>query len=307
MLILIAGITGNIGSKCAASAIRREHTVRGLGRNPDKLDESIRSKLEGFVTSSSYYDIPALERAVDGVDAVICAYGPIPELFVDGQLHLLRAAERAGVKRFCADAWNMDWTRMQLGDHEVMDPFICFKQHVSVSSSIKPCYVLTGVFVEVFFSVKGHGHFSPANHGVYDPETKTMDVWGTGEEKYDMTTEEDIGEYTIEIITAQDSEKGGVFRVCSGQYSAKDIQKTYLKVRGVQLGWKQMGSLEDLQKTAISARKENKAPHYWGYIGYFYNLYMLKGWAALQSLDVTKYPGVKRTDLEAYLEKHPEV
>jgi len=98
MLILIAGITGNIGQKTALAGISSGHQIRGLGRSPQKLHSSISSNLESFVSSQNYYDISALEKAVQGVDAVICAYAGLPELVLDGQLLLLRAAERAGIK-----------------------------------------------------------------------------------------------------------------------------------------------------------------------------------------------------------------
>jgi uncharacterized protein YbjT (DUF2867 family) len=39
MLILIAGITGNIGAYAAAYALSQNHQVRGLGRTPKKLSE----------------------------------------------------------------------------------------------------------------------------------------------------------------------------------------------------------------------------------------------------------------------------
>ncbi|KAK3079412.1 hypothetical protein LTS18_004928, partial [Coniosporium uncinatum] len=96
MLILIAGITGNIGRACATHALSAGHHVRGLGRNPDRLPDSISAKLDSFVQSTSYYDVAALDKAcAGGVEAVICAYGPSQELALDGQLMLLRAAERA--------------------------------------------------------------------------------------------------------------------------------------------------------------------------------------------------------------------
>lgn len=98
MLVLVAGITGMVGRPCAEAAIARNHQVRGIGRDPNKLPTELREKLEGFVTSSGIYDIDALDRAVAGVDAIICAYGFEPEVLVEGQLLLLRAAERAGVK-----------------------------------------------------------------------------------------------------------------------------------------------------------------------------------------------------------------
>jgi uncharacterized protein YbjT (DUF2867 family) len=98
MLILIAGITGNMGKHLAQSALDRGHQVRGLGRSPKNLPSKLRDELENFIVSSSYYDISAIEQAVHGVDAVVCAYAGLPELQLDAQLILLRAAERAGLK-----------------------------------------------------------------------------------------------------------------------------------------------------------------------------------------------------------------
>lgn len=110
MLVLIAGVTGNLGQKIATSLLVRGHKVRGLGRNPAKLPKMIGEHLDSFVYSSAYFDILALDKACKGVDAVICAYQGIPELQLDGQLLLLRAAERAGVRRFIAASWNYDWS-----------------------------------------------------------------------------------------------------------------------------------------------------------------------------------------------------
>lgn len=53
MIILIAGITGNIGAHAAAHALSQGHTVRGLGRNPTKLPKKTADALENFVISSS--------------------------------------------------------------------------------------------------------------------------------------------------------------------------------------------------------------------------------------------------------------
>lgn len=108
MIILIAGMTGNIGAHAAAHALSQGQTVRRLGREPTKLPDKTAAALESFVTSSSYYDVAALDRAVAGVDAVICAYAGMPELHPDARLLLVRAYERAGVKRYLAAGWNYD-------------------------------------------------------------------------------------------------------------------------------------------------------------------------------------------------------
>lgn len=98
MLILIAGITGMVGQACASAALRAGHAVRGLGRNPDRVDGNIARKIEGFEKTYGIYDLEAIDHAVQGVDAIISAYTYEPEVLMEGQLLLLRAAERHGVK-----------------------------------------------------------------------------------------------------------------------------------------------------------------------------------------------------------------
>lgn len=98
MLMLIAGITGMCGQPCARTALSWGHQVRGMGRNPEKLDKDIKDKLESFVQIKGMLDTDGLDRSVKGVDAIICAYNNMPELIVAGQLALLYAAEKAGVR-----------------------------------------------------------------------------------------------------------------------------------------------------------------------------------------------------------------
>jgi hypothetical protein len=155
MIMLIAGITGNIGAYAAAHALSKGHIVRGLGRNPARLPEKTATALESFVTSNSYYDTAALDRAVAGIDAVICAYAGMPELYLDAQLLLLRACERAGVKRYLAAGWNHDWLVLKLGEEPVYDAAMMFHHQVALTYKIKPCHVFSGMLAEDFFGLDG--------------------------------------------------------------------------------------------------------------------------------------------------------
>lgn len=97
MLVLIVGITGNIGLKLASGLVRRGHQVRGASRSKAKLPEAELQKLESFHETSTWYDVAALRRAVRGVDAVVCAYTPLPVLALEGELLLVRIMEEEGV------------------------------------------------------------------------------------------------------------------------------------------------------------------------------------------------------------------
>ncbi|UPK94704.1 hypothetical protein LCI18_005639 [Fusarium solani-melongenae] len=295
MLVLVAGATGNLGLHIIDALSARGHKVRGLGRTPSKLDGARKAKLDGFVTSQSYYDIPALEEAVDGVDAVICAYQGLPELHLDAQLLLLRAAERAGVQK-----------DLKLGMHQSYDPQICFRQQVQLTSTIKPIYIFTGAFAEVFFSLPGHGNFSPANNGPWDPAAKTLDVWGTGNEKWNLTTEQDAAAVTAALVSREDAAQGGFWSFNSGEYSANDIARIYKEVRGKEVTLKMRGSVDELEQAALTARSQRPYRDYFSYIGLFYQLYQINGAYALRNVQ-NESIGIKGTALEEFLRANPRV
>ncbi|KAK3203406.1 hypothetical protein GRF29_112g1233190 [Pseudopithomyces chartarum] len=299
MLVLIAGITGHVGQHLARHAIAKGLSVRGLGRSPEKLDPSI--QLESFVQSSSYYDVPALDAAVNGVDAIIVAYLGTPELAVDGHLLLLRAAERAGVRVFHSATWCYDFRKTAFEEHESYDPFVAFRRIAELSSPIKPIYVLTGVLAEVMFGVKGRADFSPKSGGVYDPEKKRFEYYGTGDEKYQWTTEEDAAKFSIEIIMSEEgrSGNGGFFTTWSGEHSVKEMAEVYEKVSGKTVELKNMGTLEELEKKALKGRAESTPAGFWGYIGAFYQLFTInRRWVMTGE---NQFPNVERTSLEDFM------
>ncbi|KAF2169269.1 hypothetical protein M409DRAFT_64988 [Zasmidium cellare ATCC 36951] len=306
MLVLIAGVTGNLGQKLVKSLLSRNHQVRGLGRSPSKLDKDIQSGLESFVQSQNYYDVPALEKACTGVDAVICAYLGTPELQLEGQLLLLRAAERVGVKRYVAAAWNYDWRKMSFGQHESYDMYLPFRRIVEFTSEIRPIYIFTGVLAEVLFSVPGHGDFGPKNHGVWDPVKKEMHVWGEGNEVWHWTTEEDCAEFTAAILERTDAEDQQFWTVCSGESTLPEMAETYGKVRGSGGSVVKKGNLDDLRREAFDARRSGTTKRFYEYIGWFYQLFTVDGTWVLKDLDNDKLR-VKATSLEQFFKDSPEI
>lgn len=306
MLVLVVGASGNIGQLLIDSLTTRGHRVRILARNPSRIDSTRLKLVETIIHSTSYYDIEALDRACAGVDAIINAYNGIPELQLEGQLLLLRAAERACVKRFVSASWNYDWSAMQLGTHESYDPYIAFYNYVDMTSDIKPIYIFCGVLAEVLFAVPGHGDFAPKNHGCWDPETKKMEIWGTGDEPWHWTTEKDAAEFTVEIVQRDDAVDGGFWRVCSGENTLKEMSVIYEKVKERKVDVTYMGTVSDLRNNALEARRRGSRKNFWSYIGWFYQLFTVDGTWTLKTLDNDKL-GVKVTSLEEFLRKNPSV
>ncbi|KAH6972069.1 hypothetical protein BKA56DRAFT_493971 [Ilyonectria sp. MPI-CAGE-AT-0026] len=306
MLVLVPGVTGNLGLHLIDSLVSRGHQVRGLGRSPAKLTSEQLSKLESFVEIKNYYDTDALDTACAGADAVICAYAGTPLMHLDAQLILLRAAERAGITRFHAASWNCDWRELKLGMHQSYDACIAFYQHAKLTSSIKPIYILTGGLTEVYFSLPGHGNFSPAHNGPWDPEKKTVDIWGTGDETWNLTTEKDAAEFSAEVIQRDDAPEGGFWELHSGAYSPRDLARIYKEVRGVEVGLNPRGTLGDLKDLAYTLRSQKPYNDYYSFVGLFYQLFQLDGTYSLKKLDNHRL-NVKTTSMEEFLRQNPQV
>ncbi|RDW59129.1 NmrA-like protein [Coleophoma crateriformis] len=301
MLVLITGMTGMVGRPMVEAALARGHSVRGMGRDRNKVPESTLERLESFVQCTSIYDLPALDRAVEGVDAIVNANTYAAEVVLDGQLLLLRAAERAGVKIFHAASWNFDWSKDTLGNHEGYDPFLCFANQVRLTSSIRPLYMFTGAIVEFFYD-------NPRG-SAWDPKTKTMSYFGDGSKKFNFTTANDLAAYTIEAISTPEADQGGFVRVESFRATWGDLVTEYEAARGgtVKAQLKCFGSEADVEGMLATARKTIPAREYEKYIGLSYVLNMLRDTWDYEPIDCKRFSGVKQTTLREWLKDHPEL
>jgi uncharacterized protein len=91
MNIVLAGATGNIGSRILDEALRRGHRVTGLTRDPAKLEA--RSGLEAKKANTA--EVAAFVEALKGHDAAILSV----KWNENDVHHVLDALRKAGVKR----------------------------------------------------------------------------------------------------------------------------------------------------------------------------------------------------------------
>ena len=105
MLVLVLGGTGTLGRQIARRALDAGHDVRCMVRTPRKA--SFLQEWGCELTRGDLLQPDSLDYALDGVDAVIDASTSRPtdpisvyDTDWDGKLNLLRACERADVKRF---------------------------------------------------------------------------------------------------------------------------------------------------------------------------------------------------------------
>ena len=311
MLILIPGATGNLGVHLVRSTLRRGHKVRGLGRSPTKLPEDLRNQLESFVEISGFDDRAKLDVGCSGVDAVICAYGSDPVLLLDGQLALLRASERAGIKRFHAASWNLDWSNMPLGTIESYDPLIAFSRQAALTSSIKPIYVFCGVLATTLFGVPGAGALEgdSAMWIHQEKQERMINVVGDGNTLTPYGVEADVADFSVAVTTGEDGEKGGYCKFCSDEFTMNELAATYRKVRQADCSVNQVMDVEAcrqmLEKARAGADDAGNLREQWpNFIGLVYGLVCAEGTYNPKPVDASRYPDVPRTKIEDFVQEN---
>ena len=103
--ILVAGATGYLGRFVARELKSRGHFVRALVRSPEKLDD-LRGELDQIVAAEVTRP-ETLAEVCDGIDVVFSSVGvtrqrdglTFRDVDYQGNLNLLRVAQRAGVKK----------------------------------------------------------------------------------------------------------------------------------------------------------------------------------------------------------------
>ena len=143
MKVIIFGSTGPTGRQVVTQALEQGHDVTAFARSPENIDQK-HEKLQ--VEKGDVLDFAAVERALQGQDAVICTLGLPPKdksnLRANGTKNIIRAMEKTGIKRFiCQSSYGVGDTSETLpflmkylivpfilhrafADHEVQENYI---------------------------------------------------------------------------------------------------------------------------------------------------------------------------------------
>lgn len=116
--VLVAGATGDLGSRIVRELLTHDTTVRvltrpGSGTAQRQYGETPRVD----IVEAAYTDPAALEAAASGVDVVVSAINGLRSVIIDAQRALLEAAVSAGVKRFIPSDYSDDYRRIARGSN----------------------------------------------------------------------------------------------------------------------------------------------------------------------------------------------
>jgi uncharacterized protein YbjT (DUF2867 family) len=104
MNVTVFGATGGVGSQVVEQLRSRGHRVTAYVRNPSKVPSSWGDDVT--VVTGELSDAAAVDRAMQGADAVVSALGPSLDRkatgmpLVEGTRNIVEAMQRHGVRRY---------------------------------------------------------------------------------------------------------------------------------------------------------------------------------------------------------------
>ena len=292
-IVLVAGVTGMLGGKLAAAVRARGGLrVRGLVRSGDGKSE-VRQKLlaDGVeLVEGDLSDPLSLNRACQGVDAVVSTVQGGPDIILDGQRRLLEAALANGVRRFVPSDYSVNYLGLDEGDN---DNLLLRKQMAQtvIASGIGYTLVLNGAFTEVVF-----GPFLK----LFDFPGKSFHLWGDGDTPFETTTTDDTARYLAEALTDPAMDRASL-RIAGTVLTMNELHSSYEKASGKTLRLERLGSVEDL-KSSIDSRRMAGRP-LMEYIADQYVYCMVSGKGRLDALDNDRYPGIRPETVDQFIRR----
>lgn len=238
-LVVVAGAAGKLGRLVVDSLLAHPGVrVRALVRDPGKAALPAADRLE--VTAFDAVAATEGQRAdaVRGAFAVVSTLQGGPDVIVDAQLALLRAAKAAGARRFIPSDYsynvfalpeginiNSDWRRT-LGD----------KARTEVTGAFEVVHVLQGIFTDKH--VLGF-------LGLLDGEAGVIRYWGDGATPIDWTTWEDTARFTAAAALDDRPVPAHLF-VAGDRMDVRAFAKAYEAAHGRRLTLERLGGLDEL-------------------------------------------------------------
>jgi uncharacterized protein YbjT (DUF2867 family) len=295
--VLIAGATGMLGSRIAYYLLEQPETELRLLVRPGSLSDArkagrISSLIErsAVVAHGDLTNRESLEHATKDVDVVISAVQGDREIIIDGQLALLDVATMNGVRRMMPADFAGDLFEAPEGGH----PLLGMRQTVDrviAASGIEHVHILNGFFMD--------GLLDPFFQ-VYDLEAGTARTWGEGDERFEVTSIEDVARYAARAAVDRQL-PSGKFAIAGQRISFEEMTRTIERVIQRPLRRERRGSLSDLEAWIADTRANDPDPA--TPLAAIYHLYALTGVTALRDLQNGRYPDIHPESFEAFLRR----
>ncbi|TCK64513.1 NmrA family NAD(P)-binding protein [Curtobacterium sp. PhB136] len=287
--VLVAGATGDLGSRIVSALLDHDVHVRALTRGSSSADLDDRVE----VVTAAYDDPEALRRALDGVEVVVSAVSGTRGVVVDAQRALLAAAVDAGVQRFVPSDYAADYRSITPGSNRNFELRREFAADLD-AAPIRATSVLNGAFTDMLTG--------QAPMILFDRQRVLF--WSSADQVLDFTTKDDVARVTA--LVALDPAAPRVVEVAGDRVTARSVADTMSRLTGkpFRLQWAgTAGTLSAMARVGRRLSKETDEPFpAWQGMQYFVS--MFSGEAELHHVDNDRYGPHAWTTVEDVLAAH---
>ncbi len=285
--IVLAGATGDLGTRIAKALVARGATVRALVR-PD-LSDADRSRLTALnltLATADPTDVASLAAAMRGASCVVSALNGLHEVIVDRQSVLLEAAAKAGVSRFIPSDYSEDFTKTNPGDNRNLDLRREFMA-LADKAPIKVTSILNGAFMDML----------GAEMPIIQPKIHRVLYWINADQPLDFTTKDNVAAYVA--AAAMDDTTPRFLRIAGDTLTARDLAGVLSDATQQRYKTLWVGSLGMLSFMIQAAQRFAPEPTatFPAWQGMQYMRDMFSGRGKLTPLDNARYPELRWTSV----------
>ena len=190
--IAVAGMTGKFARLITTHLLKKpDVSIVGFARTPSKVPQEIATNKRVTIFQASSTDTQQIRKAIKGADICICCYLGDNSLMVDGQKQLIDACIAEGIPRFMDSGYTFDYRPLAKGAAPQKDFCKEIQEYLEQKKEqIKGIQILNGAFTEVCFA---------PFYGLFSAAGPTVQYWGNGDDKIEMTTYEDAAAFAAEV------------------------------------------------------------------------------------------------------------
>ena len=291
--VALVGGTGTLGGMIAEALLAKPDVQLRLLVRPESRSKAADLEARGAEVVEG--DIgpggeASLETLCNGAHTVISAVQGGPDMIVENQSRLLRAARSQGVRRMIPSDYTVDLFKLDQWDNISSDWRRQFAEYADKErGNVEVVHVLDGCFMDrpILFGYLG----------AFDLEHGQAYLWDDIDKPIDLSTFADTSRWVAEVAV-DDNALPRTINLVGDVLSFREIVNVYGEVTGQKLNIVNRGSLADLGAQVYKIMQENpQSP--WGALPLMAYRSTLKG--KLEPLNNDRYPQIKPTTFREYV------
>jgi len=292
-IIVVAGATGNLGSKIVKALLTKDVEVRAIVRLETDIKKVKDLEQRGVqVFQVDTRNKSEISKHCIGAHCLVSALAGLKETVIDTQKIFLDAAIEANVQRFIPSDYSSDFTNLKEGENRNLDLRREFHRYLE-TTPIKATTIFNGPFMDLLTTDMPLVMF----------KQKRILCWGNPNQIIEFTTTKNVADFTAEIAIDENTPR--FLRIAGDRLSCNEFVKLLTDLTNEKYKLFRPGGIRLLNSVIKLTRFFSPAKQelYPAWQGMQYMRDMMEGRIVFQKYDNDRYSNIKWTSVKDFLIK----